>query len=135
MNHTEERSAQTLDGSKSSLNQNENKNGMIMQPKKIFIYHFHHSLIQSQFVPGSSSYWFKSKEICSDLYCTHILVFKSNFIELSHIKTVQSLVKLLKPGGKILFRDYGLYDLAQLRFKNGQCIEKYIFIQKIIQII
>lgn len=43
--------------------------------------------------------------------------------------TINRLARLLKPGGVLVFRDYGLYDLAQLRFKNGQCVEKSFYVR------
>ncbi|UJR21119.1 hypothetical protein I4U23_024219 [Adineta vaga] len=58
-----------------------------------------------------------------------IMIFVLSAIESSkHDEVIKHLVKYLKPGhGKLIFRDYGLYDMAQLRFKNDKCIEQNMY--------
>ncbi|KAJ1346875.1 hypothetical protein KIN20_001798, partial [Parelaphostrongylus tenuis] len=42
-------------------------------------------------------------------------------------KAVHNLVRLLKPGGMLLFKDYGRFDLTQLRFKTNRYIEENLY--------
>lgn len=40
---------------------------------------------------------------------------------------INNLVRVLKPGGQILLKDYGRYDLTQLRFKSNRLIKENFY--------
>ncbi|KAL5107319.1 tRNA N 3 methylcytidine methyltransferase METTL2 [Taenia crassiceps] len=42
-------------------------------------------------------------------------------------QTIRNLYACLRPGGVIFFRDYGLYDLSQIRVKQGRCIGRNFY--------
>lgn len=59
------------------------------------------------------------------------MVFVLSAIHPSNFQQVaENLFKLLKPHGMLLFRDYGQYDMTQLRFKPGNKIADNFYVRQ-----
>ncbi|XP_033762193.1 tRNA N(3)-methylcytidine methyltransferase METTL6-like [Pecten maximus] len=43
---------------------------------------------------------------------------------------LSNIVKVLRPGGLLLFRDYGLYDYAMLRFQSGHKLSENFYVRQ-----
>ncbi|XP_071455340.1 tRNA N(3)-cytidine methyltransferase METTL6 [Hetaerina americana] len=67
---------------------------------------------------------------CGTLDIVTLIFVLSSIHPTKHIAVLHNALEVLKPGGILLFRDYGLHDMAQLRFKPGQKISENFYVRQ-----
>lgn len=72
---------------------------------------------------------FKEVEPESVDVCTLVFVLSAIHPD-KFVMTLKNIFKCLKWGGVLLFRDYGLYDMAQIRFKPGHKIDENFYMRQ-----
>ena len=74
-----------------------------------------------------------------ELFSLFFLLVPKTLFTFAHKKSIQYFeiniihfisFQVLKPGGMILFRDYGLYDHAMLRFSKGHKISENFYVRQ-----
>ena len=68
-------------------------------------------------------------EACSVDIATLVFVLSAIHPQ-KFIEVLRNVFAVLKPGGVVLFRDYGLYDMAQMRFKAGHKISENFYMRQ-----
>ncbi|XP_075418140.1 tRNA N(3)-cytidine methyltransferase METTL2A [Tenrec ecaudatus] len=72
----------------------------------------------------------RSYPVPSDSLDVIVLIFVLSAIDPDKMqKAIHRLSRLLRPGGLMLLRDYGRYDMAQLRFRTGQCLSEHFYVR------
>ncbi|VDL96948.1 unnamed protein product [Schistocephalus solidus] len=96
----------------------------ILEAKDSYLYRPEHCLAFEQDISKPNLTWpFPPGSI--DVICMIFVLSAISPADFS--QTICNLRDCLRPGGMILFRDYGRFDMAQLRFKKGRCISENFY--------
>lgn len=70
------------------------------------------------------------EEIPAESIDVVVLIFVLSALDPSRLAVaVGKIARVLKPGGLVLFRDYGLYDMTQLRFKPDRLVKPDLYLR------
>lgn len=71
-----------------------------------------------------------SNKICGKVDIISMIFVLSAIHPENYKEVVSNLYHCLRPGGMVLFRDYGLYDMAMLRFGPGSKLSEQLYVRQ-----